>query len=60
MSSHLRISLAAIGFVPMFSANVSVVGAERKLSAAEQTQIVNTVSTIFVAARTDDVGRSTR
>jgi hypothetical protein len=31
MSSHLRISLAAIGFVPMFSANVSVVRAERKL-----------------------------
>jgi hypothetical protein len=57
MSSQLRISLAAIGFVLMFSANVSVVKAEQKLSAAEQTQIVNTVSTIFAAARTDDVAK---
>jgi hypothetical protein len=60
MSSQLRISLAAIGFVLMFSANVSVVKAEQKLSATEQTQIVNTVSTIFAAARTDDVAKSTR
>jgi hypothetical protein len=57
MSPQLRISLAAIGFVLMFSANVSVVKAEQKLSAAEQTQIVNTVSTIFAAARTDDVAK---
>jgi hypothetical protein len=41
----------------MFSANVSFVKAEQKLSAAEQTQIVNTVSTIFAAARTDDVAK---
>jgi hypothetical protein len=57
MSSQLRVSLAAIGFVLMFSANVSFVKAEQKLSAAEQTQIVNTVSTIFAAARTDDVAK---
>jgi hypothetical protein len=57
MSSQLRISLAAIGFVLMFFANVSVVRAEQKLSAAEQTQIINTVSTIFAAARTDDVAK---
>ena len=57
MSSQLRMRLAAIGFVLMFSANVSVAKAEQKLNAAEQTQIVNTVSTIFAAARTDDVAK---
>jgi hypothetical protein len=58
MSSQHRIALVAIAFAA-FSANISTAGAQQKLLTADQTQIVNTVSTIFTAARTDNVAKST-
>jgi hypothetical protein len=56
MSSRRRIALVTIAFA-VFSANISTVGAQQKLLTADQTQIVNTVSAIFTAARTDDVAK---
>jgi hypothetical protein len=57
MSSHLRITVDTVGFALMFSANASVVRGQQKLLTAEQTQIVNTVSTIFTAASTEDIAK---
>jgi ketosteroid isomerase-like protein len=54
MSSQHRIALVAIAFA-VFSANISTAGAQQKLLTADQIQIVNTVSMIFTAARSDDV-----
>ena len=56
MSSLLRAAPATIAFALMFSASVSTARAQQKLT-AEQTQIVDTVSTIFTAARADDLGQ---
>jgi hypothetical protein len=56
MSSLLRATPATIAFVLMFSASVSTARAQQKLT-AEQTQIVDTVSTIFTAARADDLAQ---
>jgi hypothetical protein len=56
MSSQQRIALVTIAFA-VFCANISTAEAQQKLLTADQTQIVNTVSTIFTAARTDDVAR---
>jgi hypothetical protein len=56
MSSQRRSALVTIAFA-VFSANISTPGAQQKLLTTEQTQIVNTVSTIFTAARTDDVAK---
>jgi hypothetical protein len=55
MSSRLYIALANVAFALMFSANVSTARAQEKRLTADQRQIVDTVSTIFVAARADDV-----
>ena len=55
MSSRHCIALATIAFALEFSANVSTARAQQKRLTADQTQIVNTVSTIFTAARMDDV-----
>jgi ketosteroid isomerase-like protein len=57
MSSQHCIALATIAFALVFSANVSTPSAQQKLLTADQTQIVNTVSTIFTAARVDDVAK---
>jgi ketosteroid isomerase-like protein len=57
MSLQRCIISVTIAFVALFSASVSTLGAEQKLLTADQTQIVNTVSVIFAAARTDDVAR---
>jgi ketosteroid isomerase-like protein len=57
MSSRLRIALAAITFGLTYSANLSVAGAQQNYLSADQQQIVQTVSTIFDAARTDDVAK---
>ncbi len=54
MSLQHRIALVTIVFAA-FSASISTAGAQQKLLTADQTQIVNTVSTIFTAASTDDV-----
>ena len=57
MSSRLRTCLPTLALALIFSAYVSAAGAQEKRLTAEQTQIVNTVSMIFAAARTDDVAR---
>jgi len=49
--------LPTLALALIFSAHVSAAGAQEKRLTAEQTQIVNTVSMIFAAARTDDVAR---
>src|SRR5258708_34563134 len=54
MQSRLRPCLLPVALALIFPAHVSTAGAQEKRLAAEQTQIVNTVSTIFNAARTDD------
>ena len=56
MSLQHRIDLLTIVFAA-FSASISTAGAQQKLLTADQTQIVNTVSTIFTAARRDDVAK---
>ena len=56
MSSPLRAVSANIVFALMFSASISTARAQQKLT-AEQTQIVDTVSTIFTAARADDLAQ---
>jgi len=59
MSSPFRIALSAVVFALalIFSANVSTVRAQQKPLTAEKTEIVNTVSTIFTAASTDNVAK---
>jgi len=55
MSLQRCIILVTIAFAVLFSANVSTASAQQRLLTADQTQIVNTVSVIFTAGRTDDV-----
>ncbi len=57
MSSRLCIMLTTVVFTVFFSTNPRTVGGEQKLLTPEQTQIVNTVSTVFTAARTDDLAK---
>jgi hypothetical protein len=57
MSSQRCIALVTVAFALVFSANVSTARGQQKLLTADQTQIVNTVSTIFTAARADDVAK---
>jgi ketosteroid isomerase-like protein len=57
MSSQLRIALATITFALIVSANVSRARAQQDSLPADQQQIVLAVSTIFDAARTDDVAK---
>src|SRR6266481_1888884 len=57
MSSRLRTCLLTVALALIFSAHVSTAGAQEKRLTAEETQIVNTVSMIFAAARTDDVAK---
>ena len=57
MSSRLHIALATTALALMFSANPVTARAQQKRLTADQAQIVDTVSTIFTAARTDDVAK---
>jgi ketosteroid isomerase-like protein len=57
MSSRLHIALATTALALTFSANLVTARAQQKLVTADQVQIVDTVSTIFTAARTDDVAK---
>jgi ketosteroid isomerase-like protein len=57
MSLQRCIVLVNIAFAALFSANVSTASPQQKFLTADQTQIVNTVSVIFAAARTDDVAK---
>ena len=56
MSSQFPIALA-LTFALIFSPKVSTARAEQKSLASEQKQVVDTVSTIFTAARADDVAK---
>ncbi len=51
MPSPLHVALATIAFAFILSANVSTANARQKSLAADQRQIVDTVSTIFSAKR---------
>jgi ketosteroid isomerase-like protein len=57
MSSRLHIALAITAIALIFSVNPVTATAQQKLVTAEQAEIVDTVSTIFTAARTDDVAK---
>ena len=57
MSSRLHIALATVIFSLIFSANASTARAQQKRLTSEQSQIVDTVSTIFVAASADDTAK---
>lgn len=55
MSSRPHITLATTALTVMLSANSVTARAQQKPVTAERAQIIDTVSTIFAAARTDDV-----
>ena len=57
MSSQRSIDLVIIAFALVFSANVWTAKAQQEPLTADQTQIVNTVSTIFTAAGTEDIAK---
>src|ERR1700730_13911323 len=57
MSSQLRIALATFACALIFSPNVSSARAQQKSLTSYERQIVDTVSTVFTAALTDDVAR---
>ena len=56
MSSQLPIALA-VTCALIFSPNVSTARAQQKSRTSEEKQVVDTVSTIFTAARADDVAK---
>jgi hypothetical protein len=57
MSLQRCIILVTIAFAVLFSANVSTASAQQKPLTPDQKQVVDTVSTIFTAARADDVAK---
>jgi Domain of unknown function (DUF4440) len=57
MSSQLQTGLIAVTLVLALSANPITARAQQKLLTADQARIVDTVSTIFSAALTDDVAK---
>jgi ketosteroid isomerase-like protein len=57
MSSQLPIAFAAVTFALIFSLNVSTARAQQKSLTSDQKQVVDTVRTIFTAARADDVAK---
>jgi ketosteroid isomerase-like protein len=57
MSPLRRAISAAIAFAFLLSANISVARAQQRPLTTEQTKVVDTVRTIFIAARADDVAK---
>jgi hypothetical protein len=57
LSSRLYLTLTTAILVLMFSANPVIARAQHKPVTVDQAQIIDTVSTIFAAARTDDVAK---
>jgi ketosteroid isomerase-like protein len=57
MSSRLHLAFTTTALALMIYANPVTARGKQKLVTAEQSQIVDTVSTIFAAARTDDVAK---
>jgi ketosteroid isomerase-like protein len=54
---QFRIAVAAVVFALSFSASVSTARAQQKSLTSDQRQVIDTVSTIFTAALTDDVAK---
>ena len=57
MPFQLRITLLTIGLALMSSVHVSTASAQQKVLTNEQSQIVDTVNTIFTAIQTDDTAK---
>ena len=57
MSSSLRIALTIVVFELILPAHVSTARAQQKPLTSDQRQIVDTMSAIFAAARTNDVAK---
>jgi hypothetical protein len=57
MSFQLRITLVTIGLALMFSAHVPAAKAQQEVLTNDQSQIVDTVSTMFTALQTDDTAK---
>jgi ketosteroid isomerase-like protein len=57
MSSRLSMAFATIVFALGLSANLSTGEAQQKPITSDQRQVLDAVSTIFTAARTDDVAK---
>lgn len=57
MSTRLHFALTTTALAAMFCANPAIAKAQHKPLTADQAQIIDTVSTIFTAARTDDVAK---
>ncbi len=57
MSPQPRIALAVVVFALVCTVSVPIAKAKQKPLTADQRQIIDTVSTIFIAARTDDVAK---
>jgi ketosteroid isomerase-like protein len=57
MSSRFSMRLATIVFALIASANLSTGGAQQKSFNSDQRQVIDAVSTIFTAARADDVAK---
>jgi len=57
MSLQLRITLVAIGLALLSSVHISAAAAQQKVLTSEQSQIVETVNTIFTAIQTDDAAK---
>lgn len=57
MSLRFRFTLATVAVALFCSTNVSSAGAQQKPLTSDERQIIDTVSTIFIAARTDDVAK---
>jgi hypothetical protein len=57
MSSGFRRDLLIFAAALILSAHASSAGAHQKGLTVDESQVVETVSTIFAAARTDDIAR---
>lgn len=57
MSLRFGFTLATVAVALICSANVSRAGAQQKPLTHDERQIIDTVSAIFIAARTDDVAK---
>ncbi|HEY1742582.1 MAG TPA: nuclear transport factor 2 family protein [Granulicella sp.] len=57
MLSKIRIVWTAIVFALLFSLNATIVRAQQNALTADQTKIVDTVNTVFAAARADDIAK---
>jgi hypothetical protein len=57
MSLQPRITLFTIGLALIFFVHISAARAQQKILTNEQTQVVNTVNTIFTALQTDDAAK---